>query len=272
MTLARSESGELAHMSPAGLISCFSFAPLETANWRKVGSGDLEIRDLAIAKASANRLSGIVVRAGEVGGEIDMVDGARFAFVFVINGEVLFQDGAGRQTAMQAYSAMVSTRYDGRAKWRLSAGAEVMEISSLIDFDPDTSLTNTASWSFQDDEAAAYMMGNGPRPYFLYRDLGAAAATGRALNLTIVAATGEVAGGTGWHTHTMSQFFYVLRGTVKLAVAGQPPLPMKTGAGMCIFAGLAHDVVSWSPDYVCLELCAPADYDTVDAPQPSNLS
>jgi hypothetical protein len=34
---------------------------------------------------------------------------------------------------------------------------------------------------------------------------------------------------------------------------------------MCISAGTRHNVPAFSSDYAIIELCIPADYDTVDA-------
>lgn len=113
----------------------------------------------------------------------------------------------------------------------------------------------------------AYRIGEGPRAYFGYRDLGTAAVTDRRLHLHIVKATKSMPGGTGWHHHSMGQIFVVLNGWATLAVEKHQPITMQPGDAMCIGAGMRHDVPAFADDYVVLELCIPADYATeADAP------
>ena len=115
------------------------------------------------------------------------------------------------------------------------------------------------------DVPAAYKKGDGPRSYFLYRDLGLSAATDRRIHIHALKATApSAAGGTGAHRHTMCQLFYVMKGWADLQVQGQPDVRMHGGDAMCIAAGLKHNVPAFAADYTIIEICIPADYDTVD--------
>jgi mannose-6-phosphate isomerase-like protein (cupin superfamily) len=120
-------------------------------------------------------------------------------------------------------------------------------------------------WSITADGEDAYVQGEGPRAYFRYRDLGVAEATGRRIHIHLVRSTKAISGGTGWHSHSMGQLFYVLRGWADLAVERQPWVKMVAGDAMCIAKGMKHNVPGFSEDYLVLEMCIPADYDTVDA-------
>jgi mannose-6-phosphate isomerase-like protein (cupin superfamily) len=118
------------------------------------------------------------------------------------------------------------------------------------------------------DEPSAYVAGQGPRRYFAYRDLGVAGATDRRIHIHVVRAIEVPPGGTGWHMHTMGQLFVVLSGSGVIKVNSPEAIAIKAGDSMCIGAGMKHDVSSFSADYAVIEVCLPADYDTMDAPAP----
>ena len=124
--------------------------------------------------------------------------------------------------------------------------------------------SGAAAWTYSHETETAYVRGDGPREYFLYRDLKVAVATGRRIHIHLVRSTRAVQGGTGWHAHSMGQLFYVLRGWAELEVERQPYVRMGIGDAMCIAKGMKHNVPAFSDDYLVLEMCIPADYDTVD--------
>jgi quercetin dioxygenase-like cupin family protein len=88
------------------------------------------------------------------------------------------------------------------------------------------------------------------------------------MHIHIVRATQP--GRTGWHYHTMAQWFMVLRGTAKIGVQGHPTQPLHAGDAMCVGYGqdMRHNVVDFSSDYLVLEMCIPARYETVAVDPP----
>ena len=62
-----------------------------------------------------------------------------------------------------------------------------------------------------------------------------------------------------------------LAGWATVAFPGQTPLHYVPGDGLCICAGLQHDVPDFSSDYAVLEMCVPADYDTFATKPPQAI-
>jgi quercetin dioxygenase-like cupin family protein len=90
----------------------------------------------------------------------------------------------------------------------------------------------------------------------------------------VVQATGQPGEGTGWHYHSMAQWFMILRGRSDIRVETRPRQPLNVGDTMCIGAGpqMRHNVAPYSGDYSVLEMCIPAEYETtaVDPPEGSD--
>jgi quercetin dioxygenase-like cupin family protein len=78
----------------------------------------------------------------------------------------------------------------------------------------------------------------------------------------VIRANIQTGGGTGPHTHTMAQCFYVLGGSATLRVEGHGDTPVTPGDAMCFGDGVDHDVTEYSSDYVVLVWCTPAEFDT----------
>ena len=121
--------------------------------------------------------------------------------------------------------------------------------------------------------------GDGLRDFFLYRDLGIAAATGGKVIAQLVIAHNAPEKGTGWHRHE-AEFHIVLmlRGWAKFMYEDQVTL---VSAGDCVHQrpGIRHFLFDYSPDMEYLEVVGPADFTTipvepacdVPAPQGWNL-
>lgn len=257
------------------LVEGFGYAPCAPALWRADAGGGLESRDLSLRSASNDTLDAKHIRAGGHVRELDdlIAPNAPFAFLFVLGGVVDLREEGHAPVELKAFSA--ATRYGAGAPvhWRLSNDAEVFLMvahraaASRLGVASDTA----CSWTISHDTADAYRLGEGPRRFFKYRDLGVAGATARRIHIHVVAATGSVAGGTGWHSHTMGQIFFVLSGWADLAVDRRPWVRMGPCDAMCLSAGMTHDVPGFSDDYRVLEMCVPADYTTTDAPAPGGL-
>ncbi len=110
-----------------------------------------------------------------------------------------------------------------------------------------------------------------PPSYLELRDLGVSAATDGMVGAMVLRAAypcrpGETGGA---HRH-MAQFqwLYVLKGWVKMGLAGKGEVVMKAGSCWTQPHGLAHDVLAYSDDYEVLLLNLPADYETSAAQLP----
>jgi quercetin dioxygenase-like cupin family protein len=253
------------------IIEGFGYSPSPPALWRSVDGGSVEFRDLGLESASRGLLNGRHLRAPSSGGATLALQPSPFVFFFVLEGDVTLAQQARDPIVLDRYAA--ATRYGSGpgGTITMSPGAQLFEMQASEAARSDLGLSDAdlGDWVITRESEDAYVLGEGPRRYFRYRDLGMAQATHRRLHIHVVASTGSVGGGTGWHSHTMGQIFYVLKGWADLAVKDKPWVKMRPHDAMCLHPGLPHDVPAFSDDYLVLELCVPADYDTTDAPAPA---
>ncbi|MEM9197291.1 MAG: cupin domain-containing protein [Pseudomonadota bacterium] len=111
--------------------------------------------------------------------------------------------------------------------------------------------------------------GAGLRPFFEYRQLGIAEATGGAYGAHVIRAVPGMESPGSWHTHDLDfQMVYVLQGWVvfEYEEAGEHLLR----AGSCVLQppGIRHREVRHSDDLELLEITAPAEFATEPADAP----
>jgi len=110
---------------------------------------------------------------------------------------------------------------------------------------------------------------DGLRDFFLYRDLGMAAATGGRVIAHMVKANKAPEAGTGWHRHTADWHMVLMtKGWAKFMYEDRDTL---VAAGDCIHQapGIVHFLYDYSPDMEYLEVVGPADFGTIDAEAPA---
>ena len=110
--------------------------------------------------------------------------------------------------------------------------------------------------------------GGGLRDFFLYRDLGVAAATYGKVIAHLVKANEPPEEGTGWHYHVASfQIVIMTKGWARFMYEDKEYL---VEAGDCVHQkpGIVHYLFDYSPDMEYLEIVSPADFGTVPAEGP----
>jgi len=110
--------------------------------------------------------------------------------------------------------------------------------------------------------------GEGLRDFFLYRDLGVAAATGGRVIAQLVKANSAPEYGTGWHQHVADfHIVIMLKGWARFMYEGEEHL---VAAGDCVHQrpGITHYLFDYSPDMEYLEVVGPADFKTIDVEGP----
>lgn len=108
----------------------------------------------------------------------------------------------------------------------------------------------------------------GLRDFFLYRDLGIAAATGGRVLAQLVRANLAPEVGTGWHRHEADFHIVVmLKGWARFMYENEETL---VAAGDCVHQrpGIQHYLFDYSPDMEYLEIVGPADFKTIDVAGP----
>ncbi|MBU6497159.1 MAG: cupin domain-containing protein [Rhodospirillales bacterium] len=110
--------------------------------------------------------------------------------------------------------------------------------------------------------------GDGLRDFFLYRDLGVAAATGGRVVAQLVRANAAPEHGTGWHRHEADfHIVLMLKGWARFMYGDKETL---VSAGDCVHQrpGITHYLFDYSPDMEYLEIVSPADFATVEVEGP----
>ncbi|MCA7897825.1 cupin domain-containing protein [Burkholderia cepacia] len=125
----------------------------------------------------------------------------------------------------------------------------------------------TTAFSHVKPQDTAYR-GEGLRDFFLYRDLGIAAATNGKVVAQLVRANHAPEAGTGWHRHE-AEFHIVimLKGWARFMYGERETL---VAAGDCVHQapGIVHYLFDYSPDMEYLEIVGPADFKSIDVEGP----
>ncbi|WP_069353772.1 cupin domain-containing protein [Burkholderia cenocepacia] len=129
------------------------------------------------------------------------------------------------------------------------------------------STPTTTAFSHVKPQDTAFQ-GEGLRDFFLYRDLGIAAATNGKVVAQLVRANHAPEAGTGWHRHE-AEFHIVimLKGWARFMYGEQETL---VAAGDCVHQapGIVHYLFDYSPDMEYLEIVGPADFKSIDVDGP----
>jgi mannose-6-phosphate isomerase-like protein (cupin superfamily) len=107
----------------------------------------------------------------------------------------------------------------------------------------------------------------GLRAYFEYRDLGIANASHANVMAHVIRARPRKAPHGKWHSHACKlQFVYVLKGWVRLEYEGVGVVTMKKGDCFVQPPNILHREIAHSKNLEVIEIVAPADFKTHDAP------
>ncbi|WP_323120814.1 cupin domain-containing protein [Burkholderia alba] len=110
--------------------------------------------------------------------------------------------------------------------------------------------------------------GDGLRDFFLYRDLGIAAATHGKVVAQLVKANHAPRQGTGWHRHEADfHIVIMLKGWARFMYGDRET---RVEAGDCVHQapGIVHYLFDYSEDMEYLEVVGPADFTSIDVEGP----
>jgi quercetin dioxygenase-like cupin family protein len=108
----------------------------------------------------------------------------------------------------------------------------------------------------------------GLRDFFVYRDLGVAAATGGQVIAHLVRPVRAPEAGTGWHRHEANfQIVIMTRGWARFMYEDKDTL-VKAGDVVHQRPGIVHFLFDYSADMEYLEIVSPADFKTIPMPAP----
>jgi quercetin dioxygenase-like cupin family protein len=254
-------------------------------DWVQRGGTPVVARDLGLAAASDGRLGAAhISNTGSVDYALDWhCHDNDFHFVYVLAGSFVLELEDGRVETLRAGSAAALPALLRHKEYDFAPDLEAVMVTAPAVFDTiqgrdgdlpaRTHALDPLRRAVVTHEAPeAYEVGAGPRTFFRYRDLGTRAVTEDRIHVHIVRATGA-AEGTGWHYHTMSQWFMVLDGEASIAVEDRPVRKLERFDSMCLGSGpeMRHVVGPVSADYGVIELCVPAEYETIAVEAPSAI-
>ena len=133
----------------------------------------------------------------------------------------------------------------------------------------DSILENALSTVFSHiTEGDSEFKSGGLRDFFVYRDLGVAAATNGQVIAHFVRAVRPPEAGTGWHRHEANfQIVIMTRGWARFMYEDKDTL---VKAGDCVHQrpGIVHFLFDYSEDMEYLEIVSTADFKTIPMPAP----
>jgi quercetin dioxygenase-like cupin family protein len=235
-------------------------------------------RDLGLAEATDGLLQAQHIRhttAVDGPGDWQFHD-LDFHWFFVLNGQIQIRTEDGRDLTLGKGASAYQPPYWRHQVRSVSAGYEAIEVTGpasrgtvVGEQAPKPARAQEFAhlkgiYTF--DEPGEYVRGDGPRAWIMYRDLGTREPTEGRVHIHIIKLDTEQPsppGGTGEHHHTMAQWFMPLRGWIDVSVEGRPDRRYHAGDFVTLQRGTRHDAYDASPDYMTLEFCVPADYETI---------
>jgi len=256
----------------------------DEGTWEEGARPYMSYRNLGLAEASGGAIGARHIRSAEAAEADWHCHDLDFQLFYVLKGTVTVETETGQKVEL----GPGDTGYHPglfRHRESISAGFEAIEIcgpaageiiigreaslpTRATDMDPDRDAF------YSHDVEANYELGAGPRKFFRYRDLGMRGPTGGRIHTHVVRATGDPGEGTGWHYHSMAQWFLIVGGTSDIRVEGKPRQKLVVGDTMCIGSGpqMRHNVAPFSGDYAVLEMCVPAEYETIAVDPPADAA
>lgn len=259
----------------------FSYAPGEHASWQPSRDfAGFEERDLLLGKASNGQLTALELKARAASGSNGwpQVKEAAFLLLYVMRGQIHFSMSDGASVTLHAREAVHLPFLLGVSSVQWSADLHVVQIcaldrgQALVPLLQMRAEVHRGDWEevIVRNRPELFIRGDGPRAFFTYRDLGSAKATGRRIQTHDGdGAAADMAEGTGWHNHSMSQFFFILGGSADIDVERRGRFHLVPGDAMTLGREMRHNVVNIKRGYNVIEMCLPADYTTVPQAQPS---
>lgn len=260
----------------------FTFTAATDAVWESEQFERFLLRDLKLDEASHGQMKAIELKA-EHEGRLDAwpnIASSAFLMFYVMAGQVTFEMQNDEMVTLCHRDVAHLPFLLGTGKVEYTADFHAVLIAAplasrehepvpLLHIQP---VVHEGPWEsvIVRNRPELYIRGDGPRSYFTYRDLGSAGITDRRIHVHDGdGVKTQLTKGTGWHNHSMSQFFFVLGGAATILVENEGEFRVVPGDAMTLGRGMKHDVVDIAIGYNVIEVCLPADYSTVaqDAPE-----
>jgi quercetin dioxygenase-like cupin family protein len=270
-----------------GVEATFSYHPHDEHGWHCAEDPQLEYRDADLGRATVGKVGARFVRAAAGAERRDgewQAHDLDFELLYLQSGSLTIETDDGPQSLSAGDTCWMPPLYRHRIS-EYSPDFGAVEFASPARFERvigrgaklparagELDAQRRPVYTFERPES--YAIGAGLRDYLVYRDLGTRALTDDRVQLHIIRVSGQQGEATGWHYHTMSQWFLVLGGHAEMELEGQPKRRVGPGDVVCVGSGPStrHNVGAWSDDWATMEMCLPADYDTIPAEAPDSTA
>lgn len=229
-----------------------------TAGMRSAADARLEERELGLGVASGGKVRARLLRArGAAGSKPLEQHSPSHCVLYVVRGSATMQEAAAGEQALRAGSAVYLPR---DCRYRLANWSFDFELIAL--FADAAEANSTRQVVYDHERPDSYVQGPRGREYLSLRHLRVADRTERQLEVTVIKSRGAPTDGTGWHSHTNSEWVYILSGAAELGTAEAGTLTIRAGDSLTFPPGSVHAVHTFSEDYALLAVNAPADFRT----------
>ena len=243
----------------------------------------LEYRDMELDRASQGKLGGWHVRYRRDPTEHEswQADDLDFGFLYLLAGALTIAAEGYDEHVLETGGAVCFPRLQRYQVKAISKDFEAIQITVPAQYESyfgrETKLPELASrlgdrdLIVTHDTADQYVSGEGPRSFFEYRDTGARDVSQGRIHVHVIHALGtDVEEGTGWHYHSMAQWMMVIGGGADMRFEDHDRRRLAVFDSMCVGSGptMRHCVDRVSGDNKVLELCVPAEYETVRVEAP----
>jgi len=228
------------------------------AGMRLAADPRMEERELGLGAVSGGKVRAKLLRArGTPGGEPLAQHCPSHCVLYVVRGSATMHDGSTGEQALRAGTAVY---LPPDCHYRLANWSFDFELVAL--FADAAQAGSRSEVVYEHERPDSYVQGPPGREYLSLRHLRLADRTDRQMEVTVIKGRGAPAGGTGWHSHTNSEWVYILSGAAELGSADAGKLTIRAGDSLTFPPASVHAVHTFSDDYALLAVNAPADFRT----------
>ncbi|HSW15941.1 MAG TPA: DUF1330 domain-containing protein [Ramlibacter sp.] len=233
--------------------------------FRPAADPRIEERVLGLGAASGGAVSAKLLRArGAAGVEPFEQHCAGHCVLYVVRGAATLHEASTGEHALCAGSAVYLP-----CDWRYRLANWSFDFEVIALYAEARSSSSSREAVFDHERPHSYVQGPPGREYLYLRPLRLADRTDRQLEVTLIKGRGAPADGTGWHTHTNSEWVYILSGAAELGSEEMGNLTIRAGDSLTFPPASVHSVHTFSEDYALLAVNAPADFKTHRATAPT---
>jgi quercetin dioxygenase-like cupin family protein len=259
----------------AAVPMTLTYTRVAQSSWEPLAGSELEFRDLGLGRATSGAMSAGYIRAPEGSATVRWHDPTKGPQMLLIRAGTLDVESGGEVTTLKEGDIVAKRSGVPGGALVASSEFEAIYVAASEQYAIGQDSAEPAATAVADPYIVqpltddAFIVGDGPRSFSAYRTTGLGEATGGWLDVNLNTYLAAPDGGTGWHTHSMSQMFTPLAIGCEIEIEGHPLAFVEPGGAVCIPARTPHNVPSVNVGAMFMEICSPQYYDTISCPAPA---